>query len=274
MTGIGAFPELELVDKLIAGLEALIVESDETPLRIESGSAPKRATYRILNMAAVTDRQLYHGEATYLDGATLVIRCQDTPAVRLTRLEVTVLAEKSGRGEVKAIVEGKVRELKRIRGGYDIDVEVNEMRKVKTTPAQKLRTCIVKGDVTGWNRWCHDITGTIELMGMDMRMADLNGYDLCCADFSGSDFSGASLSGAILAGADLSHCIMDRVTAVGADLFHARMNRSQAVLLQQSGMPEVESIVFETARRDSVAIRPDAQATGKQTEAENGNDES
>lgn len=270
-----AWPELEVVDSLIAGLEGLIAESDETPLRIEVNKSPKRATYRVLNPAGPSGRRLHHAEAVYLDGGVLVLRCQDTPVVRQTQLQVTVQAEKSGRGEVIAIIQGRVRELKRISGGYDIDIEITEMRKTKVSPAQKLRDCINNSDATSWNRWCHDIGGTIELMGMDLRMVDLNGYDLCCADFSGSDFSGANLSGAILAGADLSHCIMEKVTAAGADFFHARMNRAQAALLQQSGMPEVESVVFEAARhggeaRDNVRQSAAASENAEGDNAANG----
>ncbi len=38
-----SFPELELLDSLIAGLEHLIAESDEAPLTIETTQKPKRA---------------------------------------------------------------------------------------------------------------------------------------------------------------------------------------------------------------------------------------
>lgn len=262
---VASFPELELVDSLINGLEALIAESDETPLKIELNQRPKRAVYRIVNVTSPSERRSYSADAIYLNDTTLILRCNDTQAVRQAQLNVTIQAEKSGRGEVVAVILGKVRETRRVRGGYDLDIEILDMRKNKLTPAQKLRECINHGDVAGWNRWCHDITGSIDLMGMDLRMMDLNGYDLCCADFSGSDFSGANLSGAIMAGADLSHCIMEKVTAVGADFFHARMHRSQAVLLQQSGMPEVESVIFETGRRESRTARFERGAADEQS---------
>lgn len=246
------FPELDLIDSLINGLELLLTESDETPLRIETTDRPKRATYRILNVTSPTERRMHAAEAVYLDGSTLILRCNDTQAVRQTQMEVTVRAEKTGRGEVIAVLAGKVRELQRVRGGYDVALDILDMRKHKITPAQKLRDCVNHGDAAGWNRWCHDIVGIIELNNMDLRSVDLNGYDLCCVDFAGSDFTGANLSGAIMAGSDISQCILENVTAVGTDLFNARMNRAQAALVQQSGMPEVESVVFENVRYSQV----------------------
>lgn len=247
------YPELEMVDGLIAGLEALLTESDETPLHIEHGSRPKRATYRILSIASPSERRVHQADAVYLDDESMLLRCQNTQVVRQTVLEVTLQAEKTGRGEVTAIIQGKVRDLKRIRGGYDIDVAVTETRKHKTTTAQKLRDCIEQNDSVGWNRWCQDIDGTLELVGMDLRKADLTGFDLCCADLDGTDFSGANLSGAILAGSDLTRCALSGVQVTGTDFFHARMTRNQASLLQQSGMPEVESVVFETPEKRGTA---------------------
>lgn len=240
-----SFPELELVDRLIAGLEALIHESDETPLTIELTQKPKRAVYRILTGTSPSERKVRTGDAVYLNSGMIILRCNTTEVVRLTPLEIMVQAEKSGRGETMAIIRGKARELKRVRGGYDIEIDIEEMRKTRVTPNQKLRECLHKNDSAGWNRWCQDIRGDIELIGMDLRRADLTGYDLCCADFTGSDLSGANLSGAILAGADLSHCIMEKVVVAGTDFFHAKMNRAQASILPQSGMPEVESVVFD-----------------------------
>lgn len=240
-----SFPELELIDQLIAGLEALITESDETPLTIEANQRPKRAVYRTLSGTSPSERKVKVGDAVYLNSSLLILRCNTTEVVRLTPMEVMIQAEKSGRGETIAIVKGKARELKRVRGGYDIEIDIEEMRKTRITPSQKLRECLHKNDSTGWNRWCQDIKDDIELMGMDLRKADLTGYDLCCADFTGSDLTGANLTNAILAGSDLSHCIMDKVSVTGTDFFRAKMNRIQAPLLQQSGMPEVESVVFE-----------------------------
>ena len=239
------FPELEVVDGLIASLEAFIHESDETPLSIDSSQRPKRSFYRILGASGPVERKINAADAVYLNASRLVLHCNNTEVVRLTPLEVMVQAEKSGRGETMAIVQGKAMNLKRVRGGYDIEIEISEMRKTRITPGQKLRECLTKSDATGWNRWCQDIRDSIELMGMDLRKADLNGYDLCCADLTGSDLTGANLTGTILAGAELSHCIMEQVTVSGTDFFRARMNRAQAPLLQQSGMPEVESVIFD-----------------------------
>lgn len=241
-----SFPELELLDELLSSLEALIQESDETPLSIEAHQKPRRAVYRILSAASPSERKSFFGDGVYLDADKLILRCTNTGVVRLTPLEVTVQAEKSGRGETMAIINGRARDLRRVRGGYDIEVEIDEMRKVRVTPSQKLRECLDKADPTAWNRWCQDIRDSLELIGMDLAGADLGGYDLCCADLSGSDLTGANLSGAILAGADLTRCVLDRASVAGADFFRARMNRAHAGLLNQAGMPEVESVVFDT----------------------------
>lgn len=240
------FAELELIEKLIAGLEGMIAEADETPLAIETGGRPRRASYRVLGNAAVaSDRKIQAAEAIYMDDKRLVLRCNKTDVVRLTELEITVQAEKSGRGETLAVVNGKVLGLKRVSGGYDIGVEIGDVRKSRITPGQKLRECLDKGDATGWNRWCQDIRDSLDLTGMDLQKADLSGYDLCCADLSGADLGGANLSGAVLAGADLARSNLEQATVAGTDFFRARMNRSQTQLLSLSGMPEVESVVFE-----------------------------
>ncbi len=242
-----SFPELELLDSLIAGLEHLIAESDETPLTIETNQKPKRAAYRILLPGvSPSERKVKFGDAVYLNNNLLIIRCNTTEVVRLTPMEVIIQIEKGGNGETKAVVTGKARDLKRVRGGYDIEIDIEEMRKTRVTPGQKLRECLAKNDTSGWNRWCQDIPDKIELTGVDLRRADLTGYDLCCADLNGSDLSGANLTNAVLAGADLSHCVMEKVSTAGADFFRAKMNRTQAALLQQSGMPEVESVIFES----------------------------
>lgn len=250
-----AFPELDLVDSLISGLEALLVESDETPLRIDSTHPARRAIYRVLGGGGPSERRIYQADAVYLDDTTSILRCRDTHLVRQTPVQITIQAEKSGRGEVMAILQGKVRELKRIQGGYDVTVDLLETKKFRVTAAQKLRDFVSSNDPAGWNRWCHELPGVIELTGMDLRTADLNGFDLCCADFTGSDFTGANLSGAILAGANLTRCIMQNVTAGGTDLFGARMSRNQASLLQQSGMPEVDSVIIEGSKAGT-RIRP------------------
>lgn len=249
MAGTVEFSELELVDQLIAGLESLITEADETPLSITSTDSPKKASYRILGTAGgttVADRKPKVGEAVYLDAERLVLRCNTTEVVKQTQLEVLVQAEKSGRGETLAIVNGKAVSLKRVRGGYDIEIGISEMRKTRVTPGQKLRECLGKNDVKGWNRWCQDIRDSIDLMDLDLKKADLAGYDLCCADLSGSDLTGANLTGAILSGADLSHCKLEQAVVGSADFFRARMNRAQAGLLPLSGMLEVESVVFDS----------------------------
>ena len=240
------YPELALVDELIGKLEALITESDETPLAISTAEQPKRSVYRIIGNSAIPDRKPKPAEAVYLDESHLILRCAKTEVVRQTTLEIAVQAEKSGRGETMAVVIGKALSLKRVRGGYDIDIEITEMRKTRVTPGQKLRECLGKNDPAAWNRWCQDIRDTMELAGMDLKKADLSGYDLCCSDLSGADLTGANLTGAILAGADLSGCTLEKATVTGADFFRAKMTRAQAWLLPLSGMPEVESVIFDS----------------------------
>ncbi len=241
------FQELALVDELIAGLEALITESDEAPLSIDATQRPKKSVYRNLSATNQQERKPHPCDAVYLDPQMVTLRCNSTELVRQTPLEIMIQAEKSGRGETMAIIKGKAKEIKRIRGGYDIDIDIAEMRKTRTTPGQKLRECLQKNDAATWNRWVQDIPGRVELTGMDLKNAELNGYDFCCADFTGSDFTGANLGGAILAGADLRNCVMERVTAAGADLFRARLNRIHAPLVSQSGMPETESVILDDA---------------------------
>ncbi len=143
-----------------------------------------------------------------------------------------------------ATVTGKGREMRRVRGGYEIDVDIAETRKNRTTPGQKLRACLDRSDPAAWNRWVQDISGSLELMGMNLKHVDLSGYDLCCADFTGSDFTGANLGGAVLSGADLRKCVLDQVNVAGADLFRARLDRAHAPLVRLSGMPEVESVIL------------------------------
>ncbi|MCC8180069.1 MAG: pentapeptide repeat-containing protein [Planctomycetes bacterium] len=241
-------PELEALDRLIAKLEALITESDESPLVIEPGDPPKRAVYKLLGNAAstATGRKPIACEAILLNDSKLVLKSNKTELVRLTPLEVTVNAEKSGRGEAFSIITGKVSAIRRVRGGYEVDVDIHEKRKNRITPGQRLRECLGKSDAQGWNRWCQDIRDTIELMGIDLKGADLQGYDLCCSDLSGADLTGANLNNAILAGADVSQCVMENVSVAGTDFFRARMNRNQAGLLPLSGMLEVESVVFDS----------------------------
>ena len=238
------FAELSLVDELIAGLEALIAESDETPLFIDSSQRPRRSAYRNLVAANLAERKLRPCDAVHLDAQNLTLRCNTTEVVRQTPLEVTIQAEKSCRGETMATIIGKVREIRRVRGGYEIDIDISETRKNRTTPSQKLRECLRKNDAATWNRWVQDIPGHLELMGMDLKKADLSGFDLCCTDFTGSDFTGANLGGAILGGSILRNCVLEKVTAAGADLFMANLDRMHAPLVVQSGMPETESVIL------------------------------
>jgi hypothetical protein len=240
---LAEFQELGLVNSLISGLENLITESDSVPLVISSPDQAKRAAYVILN-ATTLDRKPKPAEAMALNESRLILHCNKTDLVKQANLEVTIQAGKNGRGENTAVVTGRVLGLKRVRGGYDIEIGVGELRMSRITPGQKLRECLGRKDTAAWNRWCQDILDEIDLTGMDLRQQDLSGYDLCCADLSGSDLTGANLAGTILAGANLRQCKLENVTVTTTDFFHAVMHRGQVQLLAQSGMPEIESVVF------------------------------
>ncbi len=238
-------PDLEILDELISNLEMLITASDETPIIITSKDRPKRATYRpIGNIANTVDRKPKPADAVYLNSEILIIRLVKTQLVKLMSVEVTVLVGKNGRGETSVIITGKVDNVKKIRGGYEIDITISETRRVQVTPGQKLRESVERADVAGWNRWCQDIKDFLDLAGITLADADLTGYDLCCADLSGADLTGADLTGAVLAGANLTETKLDNVKVVGTDFFRARMKRTSATLISLSGMPEKESVIF------------------------------
>lgn len=240
-----ATSSIEMLDDLIVKLQLLITQADETPLVITLQDQSKRAVYRpIGNVANTVDRKPKTADAIYLTAAKLILRCAKTEVVRLMSVEVTVTGGKNGRGEISFVITGTVSGLKRVRGGYEVEIDIGETRRVQVTPGQKLRESVEKNDAAGWNRWCQDIKDTIDLAGISLPNADLTGYDLCCADLTGADLSGSDLSNAVLAGADLSHTNLDSVKAAGADFFRARMNRKHAALLGSSGMPEKESVVF------------------------------
>ncbi|MDR0362711.1 MAG: pentapeptide repeat-containing protein [Planctomycetota bacterium] len=237
--------DLEILDDLIARLEKMIADAEEAPIAISYSDQPKKAVYRpIGNAANAVDRKAQAADAVYLTADRMVMRTPKTELVRLMTIEVTVRAGKTGRGETSAIITGMVSGMKRVRGGYEITVDVSDTRRVTITPGQKLRESVERIDAAGWNRWCQEIKDHIDLSGINLEHADLSGFDLCYANLSGADLSGADLTGAILAGADLSRTNLDGAAVTGADFFRVRLNRKYAGLLTQTGMPEIESVVF------------------------------
>ncbi|MDR1613445.1 MAG: pentapeptide repeat-containing protein [Planctomycetota bacterium] len=245
MPATAASGDLDVLDDLIFRLEKLIVEAEEAPISISFSDPPKKAVYRpVGNAANALDRKGQTAEAVYLNGEKLVLRTPKTQLVRLMGIEATVRAEKSGRGETSAVMTGVVSGMKRVRGGYEITVDISDSRRVTVTAGQKLRESLERNDAAAWNRWCQEIKDHIDLSGMDLQNADLSGFDLCFANLSGADLTGADLSGAILSGADLSRTKLDGVAVTGADFFRARLNRKYAGLLTLTGMPEIESVVF------------------------------
>lgn len=246
--GVGS--QLDILDNLISKLELLITQADEEPLVITYQDPPRRAIYRpIGNIASTFDRKAKSAEATLLDEGKLVLRCRKTELVRLMSVEVMVLGGKNGRGEVSFIITGTVGGLKRVRGGYDLDITISETRRVQVTPGQRLRESVEKNDSGGWNRWCQDIKDTINLAGINLANADLAGYDLCSTDLTGADLSGADLTNAILAGADISHANLDQAKVTGADFFRAKVRQEQVRLVVLSGMPEKESVIVSEETR-------------------------
>lgn len=238
--------DLEILDTLIATLDELIAEAEEAPLVISASDPSRRASYRPIGNAAANsdDRKPKPAEAVFLADGKLILRCAKTEAVRLMPVEAAIIAGKTGRGETTVLATGIVTGLKRISGGYDVEVRVDDSRRIHVTPGQKLREFVEKANAAGWNRWCQDIRDAIDLSGVDMAGTDLSGYDLCCADLSGANLSGCDLSNAILAGADLAKTKLDNVKVAGTDFFRARMSRRHAGLLPLSGMPEQESVIF------------------------------
>ena len=238
-------PPLELLDEIIGKLELLITQADETPLVITLQDPPRRAVYRpIGNVSNSIDRKHKLSDVVVLNTEKMMMRCKKSELVRLMSVEVTVVGGKNGKGEVSFIFLGLVTGQRRVRGGYETDIDIKEMRRVQVTPGQKLRESVERDDVAGWNRWCQDIRDPIDLSGIDLSNATLAGYDLCCADLTGADFSGCDLSNAILSGANLSRTNLDEVKVTGADLFRVKINRKHAALISASGMPEKESVIF------------------------------
>ena len=236
---------LELLDDIIGKLELLITQADEKPLVITAQDPPRRSVYRpIGNVSNSIDRKPKPADVIFLDTVKMTLRCNKTVLVRLMSVEVTVVGGKNGRGEVSFIFTGSVTSQKRVRGGYETDIDIKEMRRVQITPGQKLRESVEKDDATSWNRWCQDIKDPIDLSGINLARSNLSGYDLCCADLTGADFSGCDLSNAILAGADLSNANLEAVKVTGTDFFRVKINRKHATLISASGMPEKESVIY------------------------------
>lgn len=242
--------ELGIIDDLLLKLERLITEAEEAPLTINHSDRPLRATYRPTGSSVnALDRKPNSAEAVFLDAERLVLQCQKTEMVRLMTIEATLLVGKNGRGETNVVVTGAVTGLKRVRGGYEMEIGVGDTRRVMITPGQKLRESVERDDAAGWNRWCREIRDRIDLTGLSLPNANLAGYDLCCADLAGADLSGADLTNTVLAGADLSGTNLDDAKAAGADFFRAKIQRKYAALPAASGLPEMESVEFVVGDR-------------------------
>jgi uncharacterized protein YjbI with pentapeptide repeats len=108
-----------------------------------------------------------------------------------------------------------------------------------------------------------DLIGA-DLRGADMSRADLRGADMSGADMSGADLRGADMSGANLRGADLRGADMSVADMSGADLIGADMSRaylrgaylSGANLSRAKGIlrvgPSIDGYEFFAVRRDGV----------------------
>ncbi len=237
---------VDKLDGLISDLESVIEDHETTTFSIESGEPPRRGTYRILSGAytSLADRKPRRSEIHSVSASEVLLRSQ-ADVSRGMEVEVKILAEKTGKGEVLQVVTGNVIQSRRVSGAYEIQTSIENLQK-KIVPAhQRFLDSISAGDSMAWNRWCADLNEGAELKGLDLSRSVLANFDLSCADLSSSNLQDADLSGANLAGADLSDCNLDGVNIAGADLFRARLPRRYMGLLLASGMIEVESVILE-----------------------------
>ncbi|MDR3211692.1 MAG: pentapeptide repeat-containing protein [Planctomycetota bacterium] len=236
---------LEILDMLVSGLDTLINQDNESPLRVSANDETRRSLCRPVGIVSPTlDRKPRAMDVVFLDDKRLILRSLKSDFVKQMRLEATVMGDRTGKGETNAVILGTVMATRRVPKGYEVEAEISEYRRIHVTPSQKLLESTASNDMAGWNRWCQEITDTIDLVGVSLSGVDLSGYDLCGADLSGADLTGADLRGAALSGADLSQAKLTGAKVSGADLFRATLAESQREVLDKTGMLEKESVVF------------------------------
>jgi len=234
--------EVELIDRLIARLNAIVETPEDVAFQSGPDVAPKPATFRFTHKSS-RDTRLHPAEAIAADpeSVTLVSK-QD--AVRQMPVEVRIVMGKTGRGEVFRVVDGVVRQTRRVSGGYEMAIQVTSTRREQVTAEQRLREALARDDAAQWERWCADLTDGARLVGADLKGARLVGYDLARADLAGANLAGADLAGADLAAANLEKTVLDGARVAGTDFFRCRISSAYASLVAASGTPETESVVF------------------------------
>ena len=234
--------EVELIDNLIKRLNAIVEAPEDIEFRSGPGAPPKPATFRLTHKN-ISDRRLHAAEVVAADHESVVLISRQD-AVRLMSAEVRIVMGKTGRGEVFRVVEGAVKQTRKVPGGYEITIRITASRREQTTACEHLREALLRNEPGLWDRWCANLADGACLAGADLRGAKLGGYDLAGADLSGADLSDADLSGADLSAANLEKTNLDRVRVAGTDFFRSRLPAKYAGLAAASGTPEIESVVL------------------------------
>lgn len=236
---------IEVIDRLVLQLESALDAVADYEFVAVAGRPPRRGTFRIVSSAYVSlaDRKPRSVDVLLMRGAEMMFQSRDNVARRAT-LEVTVLTKKTGEGEVLHVVQATVTDVKRSMGGYEVYCALTGLQRMAVPAYRRFLDCVTNEDPVGWSRWCADLREPAVLRDLDLQRTDLTRFDLCCADLAGSDLSDANLSGALLSGANLSGCCLDGAQVAGADLFGARIPSDYRGLVANSGMIEVESVIF------------------------------
>ena len=189
------------------------------------------------------DRKAKQAKVLFMQEGLVRLQMQET-LLRSQKVQLTAFMQKTGKGEDRAVSIGIVSQCKRVKGGYDAELELDTME-LKQLPAIDLfLNCALEGDFATWNRWCADLTDNLELQELNLQNMTLANFDLCAANLVGSDLTGVDLSNANLSGANLCDCNLSGVRITGADLFGARLPRQHMDLIGASGLVEVESVVL------------------------------
>ncbi len=236
------------LDKLEALIQKLENTSEQTAAEeftIAPGQPPRPGSFRVISEAYARrlERKPRPAEILVLAQGKLTLRSH-TDVARGAQIEVTVVAQKNGRGETVYVLQGQVTRAQRISGAYAIEMAVAR-QSASAIPAQRrFLEYAAAGDAASWNRWYADLEDGAVLRNLDLARMNLANFDLCCAQLCGSDLRNANLSNANLSGADLTACNLDGVLISGADLFGARLPRRYMGLIVACGMVEAESVVM------------------------------
>jgi len=236
---------LEKLEDLIQKLESAPEQPRGEEFAIAPGQPPRQGAFRVLAEAYANrlERKPRPAEIRMLAQGKLVMRSHNDVA-RGAQIEVTIVAQKSGRGETVCVAQGQVTRAQRISGAYEIEMTVASQSSSTIPVQRRFLEYAATGDAASWNRWYADVEEGALLRNLDLARMNLVNFDLCCAHLCGSDLRGANLSNANLSGADLTGCNLDGVLISGADLFRAHLPRRYLGLLVACGMVEVESVLL------------------------------